>query len=419
MTSLRRDKPTVLFISYNGALEPILQSQGLPYLRGLSARGIHVVLLSFERPAMATPERLNTLRRSLAERGITWVALKYHKRPRLLATLFDIVRGASATAALVRRHDVAVIHARSYVPALMAWLVTRWRRIPWLFDMRGLMAEEYADGGLINRYGLLYRFIKIAEIRLLRDADHIIVLTEAVRGTLLDDAGIWSRGGPAPMSVIPCCTDLERFTPRATAPERPPLERTEGPHIIYVGSVGTWYCMEEMIAFVAVARGRWPALRWTILTHGDHDVIRAGITKMGLPAESVTLKAVPPEAVPGELAAADVGIAFILPVNSKRASCPTKLGEYLACGLPVVINAGIGDTQSLIERHKVGVVVKALEPSAYHLAIAELEKHLQDPGLTARCRRAAEEELALSQGVERYIQAYEQLDVSVGLEIGQ
>ncbi|MFQ6672837.1 MAG: glycosyltransferase, partial [Candidatus Tectimicrobiota bacterium] len=216
--------------------------------------------------------------------------------------------------------------------------------------------------------------------------------------------------------VIPCCADLERFTPSVAASRHPLREWAEGPHIVYVGSVGTWYCLEEMGAFVAQATDRWPGLRWTILTHGDHDVVRRAITKMGLSTDVVTIKSVLPEAVPGELAAADVGIAFILPVDSKRASCPTKLGEYLACGLPVVMNAGIGDTEALIGRHRVGVVVQALEPSAYQRAINELDRLLQDPGLQGRCRRAAEEELALAEGVERYLEVYTELGVRVGVE---
>ena len=39
----------VLYISYNGMLDPLGQSQVLPYLRALAGRGVHFTLLSFER----------------------------------------------------------------------------------------------------------------------------------------------------------------------------------------------------------------------------------------------------------------------------------------------------------------------------------------------------------------------------------
>ena len=42
-------KRTVLYISYNGLLEPILSSQVIPYLRNLSRDGFRFVLLTFEK----------------------------------------------------------------------------------------------------------------------------------------------------------------------------------------------------------------------------------------------------------------------------------------------------------------------------------------------------------------------------------
>ncbi len=42
-------QPHSLFVAYNGALEALIQSQGIPYLRGLAEKGIKVSLLSFEK----------------------------------------------------------------------------------------------------------------------------------------------------------------------------------------------------------------------------------------------------------------------------------------------------------------------------------------------------------------------------------
>lgn len=411
LASKEEKAKAALFISYNGALEPILQSQGLPYLRGLASRGIPVVLLTYERPSMVDKKGMEDLRISLEGDGISWEALKYHKRPRLLATLFDVAQGVRLTKRLIRHHDVGILHARSYVPALVAWSVSRRSRIPWVFDMRGLMAEEYADGGLIGRNGLIYRAIKFAERRLLRDADHIVVLTEAIRDQLLEERRVWGLKPRTPVSVIPCCTDMDVFTPAEHHSIVRPGVFADGPKLIYIGSVGTWYCLDEMVAFASEMKQRWPGTRWTILTPGDADAVRGSLRVGGFPQEAAVVKYVRPEEVASEIAAADLGIAFILPTYSKRASSPTKVGEYLACGLPVVINAGIGDTPRLIEGHRVGVVVKSLEPSAYKAALSGVEELLKEPALKGRCRKAAEEELALNLGVERYAKVYKQLGI--------
>ena len=74
----------VLFISYNGMLDPLGQTQVIPYLRELALRGVRFTLLSFEREKAFTPEGVRAceeLRRELKANGIEWHWLRYHQRP--------------------------------------------------------------------------------------------------------------------------------------------------------------------------------------------------------------------------------------------------------------------------------------------------------------------------------------------------
>ena len=88
-----------------------------------AARGIEMHLLTFERELPV--ERQQALNEMLAQAGITWHTLRYHKRPSLPATLYDIVVGALKAWRICRAHDITFIHARSHVPAAMAWLLAR------------------------------------------------------------------------------------------------------------------------------------------------------------------------------------------------------------------------------------------------------------------------------------------------------
>ena len=81
--------------------------------------------------------------------------------------------------------------------------------------------------------------------------------------------------------------------------------------------------------------------------------------------ENFSVLAVASSEVPSYLAAADVGLAFIKRCVSKIASSPTKNGEYLACGLPLVINAGVGDSDTLINDWKAGVLIEEFDEAAY------------------------------------------------------
>jgi hypothetical protein len=82
----------VLFISYNGMLDPLGQTQVLPYLRELAKKGVQFTLLSFEKPHAFEPAgvaKSEALRDELQTQGIDWHWLRYHRRPSLPATIYD------------------------------------------------------------------------------------------------------------------------------------------------------------------------------------------------------------------------------------------------------------------------------------------------------------------------------------------
>src|SRR5689334_790538 len=86
----------VLFISYNGMLDPLGQSQVLPYLRELAKRGVRFTLLSFERDKAFTADGIaqcEQLREKLKTENIEWHWLRYHQRPSIPATIYDVMAG--------------------------------------------------------------------------------------------------------------------------------------------------------------------------------------------------------------------------------------------------------------------------------------------------------------------------------------
>jgi len=373
---------SVLYISYNGSTEPIFQSQVLPYLKEFIERNIQVFLITFERES-TTP---------MAQPNLRWLPLKYHKRPRLLATLYDIIQGAWFAAASVRRFKIELIHARSYIPAIIAWIVTRWYKIPWVFDMRGMMADEYADGGLIKRDRMIYKLIKRIEKVLLESADEVVVLTENIQCEL-----------PRKSTVIPCCVDTEFFKLNGSNALQVKLSNND--NLIYVGSVGTWYCLQEMSDFYKLWCIRKAHAKWWIFSQSNRQLISNVVGEN----KDIKIRSVTFEVMNLAMSFGDVGIAFIKPTYSKRASCPTKIGEYLSCGLPIIVNEGIGDVADLVDKHRVGVVVREFTNQAYLEAINKMDNLRKDPKLAQRCRRVAEEKLSLSMGVDRYQAIYRRM----------
>jgi glycosyltransferase involved in cell wall biosynthesis len=284
----------------------------------------------------------------------------------------------------------------------MAWALKRLCGIPFIFDMRGFFAEERVEGGLWLQGAPLYRIAKLVEGRLLAEADQIVSLSEAGREVLADWAH-WGGFELPPVHVIPTCVECDRFRP-SQGPNRGPDGALS---FIYLGSLGTWYMLDEMLAFFRVFRRLKHEARFTFLTPASPKAIYKAASALGMDGSVVLAKEVPYEAVPKIIQDAHVSVFFIRPVSSKRASCPTKMGESLACGLPVVINPGVGDTEAIVRKERVGVVVQAWTEEAYDQAARELLTLLDEgPSLRRRCREVALRHFSLELGLERFERIY-------------
>jgi len=407
--SMRPDQPRILYVSYDGALEPLGQSQILPYLRGLAVRGAAITFLSFEkRSDRKRSGRMRSLQTELREAGIQWVPLSYHKHPTLLATAYDVLAGAIRAWRLARRYDIQVVHARSYVAMLMAWGLKCVLRVRVIFDMRGFWADERVEGRLWSSNSALYLLAKHLERRFLRDADEVITLTDRARQTIED----WLDGACPRVTVIPTCVDLERFS--ASQGRRSPQE---APIFVYAGSVGTWYLLPEMLQFTKRALRRFAGSHLWLLTQQTEEANRV-VRKAAFSSPVVQVTSVEPSAVPRWMEQAHAGLAFYKPGFSRQGTCPTKIGEYLAAGLPVVVNREVGDMEGLLSTARVGVVIAEFSLKEYDRALDELERLWADPALPVRCRAVAETTFALRIGIERYWAVYERVAVALTPTVG-
>lgn len=408
-----------LYISYFGALKHLSQTQVIPYLKGLAEGGVEVTLVSFEeRWNSRTDERAarQALREELHRAGVEWLPLRYHKRPSLPATAWDVLRGLLVASYVVVRKRVDVIHARNHVPAVPALILKHLFRRKLVFDLRGTMAEEYVDAGLWRRTSVAYRVTRLVERAALRHADAVVMLTYRIRSRLVSQLPEL-HSHQAKIQVIPCCVDLSRYVVSSGQNARVNLGLPDARVMVYVGSLGGWYLTDEMARLFRIGRQIDQRLRFLVLTQDPSRAERA-LSREGLSPDTYSAKTVSSREVPTHLAACDFGVAFIRPSPSKESSSPTKIGEYLASGLPILANRGIGDLDSLIEGRRLGVLVDDLQDASLADAVRKMLALLdQDPGLPHRCRQAAADEFDLvTVGIQRYLEVYRGLGLRIPLD---
>lgn len=380
-------------------LEPLGQSQVVAYLRGLSpAYDIH--LISFEKARdWANESRRRETQRQLLDAGIAWWPLRYHKRPTIPATAYDVAHGVMMAVWIALRHRVRFVHARGDVASLIAFALKTIFGTKFLYDIRGFWPDERVDGGLWRADSALYRVAKAFEKQFRVSADHKVVLSRAAASELRRVPYLRNRADS--ITVIPTCTDLTRFQP---LPGRDAVF-TLG----YVGSVSTWYLFDEVLRFFMRIRMRVPEARMLIINRGEHARILGAAAALRLDTACLELKEVEHAEVPKEVARMHAGVFFYRSGRARFSFCPTKLGEFLACGVPCISNAGIGDVADILEGEKVGIAVYEFDDAALDAAGARLLAMLAEPGLRDRCVASARRHFSLEDGVRAYAAVYEQL----------
>lgn len=407
-------KPHVLYLSYDGMTDPLGRSQVLSYLLGLSDKGVRYTLISFEKEGRFEKGR-KEIEQLCATHNIHWIPLPYTKSPPILSTLYDVWKLRGIVKKLYQEDRFDIVHCRSYITSLVGVWMKEQYGVKYIFDMRGFYADERADGGLWPKehaiYGMVYRFFKKQEKRFLNAADYTISLTEAGKNIIQSWKELAHQ--PVPIQVIPCCADLDLFNHNNIDAQRVAELRTkfgiaESDFVIsYLGSIGTWYMLPEMLDFFKVLLRYKPESKFLFITNEGPENILPMAAERDIAQDRFIINPASHKDVPNYLGLSQVSIFFIKPVFSKKASSPTKQGEIMGMGMPHICNAGVGDVDDIVSRTRSGYVVQQFTEADYTLAVKNLDKVLAIS--PQEIRAGAEAIYSLEDGVERYYSVYKKL----------
>jgi glycosyltransferase involved in cell wall biosynthesis len=401
-----------LYLSYDGLTDPLGQSQILPYLGRLSRQGFRFTIISAEKEENYCKRR-KLIEDVVKEYDLDWHPIFYTKSPPVLSTVWDLYAIWRSAESLHRQKKFDIVHCRSYLSALLGLRFKKKYRIKFIFDMRGFWADERVEGKLWNLqnpvFRRIYRFFKKQEKRFLRQADYTISLTTRARREMYSWPGLAS----IPIEVIPCCVDTDLFDPervetKAQEAWRVRLNLGEKDFIlVYLGAIGTWYMLEEMLDFFSCLLSTKPEARFLFVTTEEPETVLRLARSKGIAETNLRITPAERSEVPIILSLAHMAIFFIRNTYSKMASSPTKQGELMSMGIPVICNAGVGDTDEVIERYHSGLVVHGFERVKYEQIIAKISSLVK---LDCKViRQGALDFYSLEKGVEAYLKVYKEL----------
>ncbi len=275
--------------------------------------------------------------------------------------------------------------------------------------MRGFWADERIDGGIWKLsnpiFKLAYQFFKKKEKEFFTTFDHVISLTENGKNEILS----WnlSNVNTEKITIIPCCVDLELFDPVKISEskrleQKQKLGFVENDFVLgYVGSIGTWYMLSEMLDYFKALTTKHGQSKLLFVTNEKSESIFDMAQQKGIHSNQIVVTSCLHKEVPLYISLFNQSIFFIRPTYSKKASSPTKQGEIMAMGIPLVCNAGIGDTDAIVQSYKSGTVINKLNNEEYVKNIESESAFNKD--LTIQ---GARDFFSLEEGVNRYSKVY-------------
>jgi glycosyltransferase involved in cell wall biosynthesis len=401
----------VLYISYDGMTDSLGQSQVIPYLIGLSKKGHSISIISCEKKDRF--EKLGDhIKKSLDSNNISWTPLPYSQLPSIFSKQLNLARIQGKAKKICIEKKIELVHCRSYMAALIGLKLKKQFGVKFLFDMRGFWADERIDGNIWDQKNpiqkRLYRYFKKKELEFLKHADYTISLTENAKMEILS----WKpfQRNVLPIEIIPCCADLNLFSQKnidSSKKEelRSELQIKKGDFIIsYLGSIGTWYMLDEMLDFFKCLLANKTNAKFLFITPDNENTILSKAESKGISKEKIIILSANRNEVPLYLSLSAVSIYFIKPLYSKKASSPTKTGEIMALGIPIITNTGIGDSDKIINDSGSGMLISEFNDIEYNRIISQIDVLLNID--KKKITDASMKYFALEKGVELYPHVY-------------
>jgi glycosyltransferase involved in cell wall biosynthesis len=167
--------------------------------------------------------------------------------------------------------------------------------------------------------------------------------------------------------------------------------------------------VDELFECFREIRRQRPDARLLIVNRHEHALVHQKLDEFAIEPSCLELIAVEHAEAPAAIRRMTVGTALIRPVFSKISSAPTKLAEYLGCGVPCLGNTGVGDVVAILENNEVGVALSEFTEASRRTAITRLLALVESPGLSDRCRETAVRLFSLADGVAAYRSIYRTL----------
>lgn len=262
---------------------------------------------------------------------------------------------ATLAAPFVRGVDVVVGTSPQFFTACAAYLVSRMKRIPFVFELRDMWPESIKAVGAMKDSAVI-RVLERIEMFLYCKAARIVTVTHAFKDTLMR-RGIDGHK----IDVVTNGVDLSHFSPQPKDAQLLAQHGLDGKFIAgYIGTHGMAHALETLLDAAQTLQQTPGAenIRLLFLGDGARKVELAKQAQaMGL-SNVLFLDAVPKDQVKRYWSILDVAVIHLRKTELFTTVIPSKLFECMGMGLPV-LHGVAGESADIVVREKVGEVFES------------------------------------------------------------
>jgi PEP-CTERM/exosortase A-associated glycosyltransferase len=337
------------------------------------------------------------------------------EKPKGVLATMPILDQWTIVQSLVKRLDEIIpeikpdiLHAHSpALNGLAALKVAKKYNIPLVYECRAFWEDAAVDHGTTTEGGLRYRFTKMLETFVFKQADAITTICEGLRSDIM------ARGIPAEkITVIPNAVDIEHFA-YGVEPEQTLRAQLGLQNKTVLGFIGSFYAYEGLPllleAFPKILEKR-PETRLLLVGGGPQEaLIKKKTNELGLEQQVIFTGRIPHERVQDYYNQVDI---FVYPRLSMRLTdlvTPLKPLEAMAQGR-LVVASDVGGHKELIEHQRNGYLFNANDADALAATVLNLLNQSQQwEQLRVAGRSYVEQERNWTKSVSFYKNVYTHL----------
>lgn len=276
------------------------------------------------------------------------------------------------------RPDVIVSTSPQIFTACAAYVLSRFKRRPFVFELRDLWPDSIVAVGAMHESGAI-RALRRLEYFLYRKAARIVSVTHSFKTVLC------GNGVPAEkIAVVRNGADLVGFTPGSKPAELESRHGLAGKFVAaYIGTVGMAHGLSTILDAAERLRGD---LRIAFLIVGDgadRESLEADAKRRGL-ANVVFAGSVGKDEVTRYWRLADAALVLLRDRPVFRHVLPSKMFEAMATARPIVLGV-LGESAELLQKAGSGIVIQPESAAALADALTRLAS---DPAMAQELGRA-------------------------------